>query len=79
VVALGKYRETIAGDSAPRQVLILVEWASRGGFESYCRDPRLAGLHAHRVPGRRLYLAIVRPARGSRAGSEGKPVKERHR
>jgi uncharacterized protein (DUF1330 family) len=56
VVALGKYRETVSGDLAPRQVLILVEWASREAFESYCRDPRLGDLHAHRVDGTGAYV-----------------------
>ena len=56
VVALGKYRETVSGDLAPRQVLILVEWASREAFESYCSDPRLGDLHAHRVDGTGAYV-----------------------
>ena len=56
VVALGKYRENIAGDLAPRQVMILVEWESREAFDSYCRDPRLGDLHAHRVDGTGAYV-----------------------
>jgi len=56
VVALGKYRESVAGDLEPRQVLILVEWASREAFQSYCSDPRLDDLHAHRVDGTGAYI-----------------------
>ena len=29
VVALGQFRESVTGDIAPRQVLILVEWESK--------------------------------------------------
>jgi len=41
VVALGKFRESAAGEIKPRSVLILVEWASREAFESYCNDLRV--------------------------------------
>ena len=40
MLALGRFRESAAGDITPRQVLILVEWESRAAFESYRRDPR---------------------------------------
>jgi uncharacterized protein (DUF1330 family) len=56
VVALGKFREVAVGGIEPRQVLILVEWASREAFDSYCRDPALADLHPHRVNGTRNYV-----------------------
>lgn len=56
VVALGKFREAAAGEIAPRQVLILVEWESREAFESYCSDPKIADLHPHRVNGTRDYV-----------------------
>lgn len=56
VIALGKFREAAAGEIAPRQVLILVEWESREAFESYCSDPKLADLHPHRVNGTRDYV-----------------------
>lgn len=56
VVALGKFREAVAGDVAPRAVLILVEWASREAFDSYRNDPALADLHPHRVNGTRDYI-----------------------
>ena len=45
VLALGRFRESAAGDIAPRQVLILVEWESGAAFESYRQGPALADLH----------------------------------
>lgn len=56
VVALGKFREVAVGDIAPRTVLILVEWQSKDAFDSYCKDPRLADLHPHRVNGTSDYI-----------------------
>jgi uncharacterized protein (DUF1330 family) len=56
VVALGDFAEAIAGDIAPRQVLILVEWKSRSHFESYRDDPELADLHPHREAGGGAYV-----------------------
>ena len=56
VVALGKFREMVAGEIPPRTVLILVEWASREAFEGYCNDPQLADLHPHRVNGTTNYI-----------------------
>ncbi|HEX6295463.1 MAG TPA: DUF1330 domain-containing protein [Burkholderiales bacterium] len=56
VVALGKFREAAAGEIAPRKVLILVEWASKAAFDSYCNDPRLVDLHPHRVKGTSGYI-----------------------
>ena len=56
VVVMGKYRESIAGDSKPREVMILVEWSSREAFEHYCTDPDLADLHPHRVNGTCDYI-----------------------
>jgi len=56
VVALGRFREGIVGDVEPRQVLILVEWASREAFESYRDDPALADLHPHRENGTARYV-----------------------
>lgn len=56
VVALGKFREAAAGDIEPRTVLILVEWASKEAFDSYCDDPTLADLHVHRISGTRNYI-----------------------
>lgn len=56
VVALGKFREAAVGDIAPRQVLILVEWASKEAFDNYCNDPKLADLHPHREKGTDQYI-----------------------
>jgi uncharacterized protein (DUF1330 family) len=56
VVALGRFRESVAGDVTPRQVLILVEWQSRAAFESYRDDPDLADLHPHRERGTSGYV-----------------------
>ncbi len=49
VLALGRFRESAAGQLEPRSILILVEWASKEAFDSYCNDPRLADLHPHRA------------------------------
>ena len=56
VVALGKFRESPAGEIKPRQVLILVEWASKAAFDRYCEDPKLADLHRHREQGTADYI-----------------------
>jgi uncharacterized protein (DUF1330 family) len=56
VLALGRFRESAAGDITPRQVLIVVEWESRAAFESYRQDPALAGLHPHRERGTSAYV-----------------------
>ena len=56
VVALGKYRETAAGDLEPRQVMIVVEWESKAAFDGYCNDPALADLHPHRENGTENYI-----------------------
>ena len=56
VVALGKFREAIAGSVEPRAVMILVEWDSREAFETYCNDPALADLHPHRENGTSEYI-----------------------
>ena len=56
VVALGRFRESVAGDVTPRQVLILVEWQSRAAFDSYLQDPALAELHPHRERGSSAYV-----------------------
>lgn len=56
VVALGRFQESVVGAIEPRQVLILVEWESKEAFESYCSDPALADLHAHRVSGTSKYV-----------------------
>ena len=56
VVALGRFREAAAGSIEPRTVLILVEWASKGAFDSYCSDPALTDLHPHRINGTSNYV-----------------------
>jgi uncharacterized protein (DUF1330 family) len=56
VVALGKFREVATGNIEPRTVLILVEWASKDAFDSYCNDPALRDLHPHRVNGTSNYV-----------------------
>jgi len=56
VVALGKFRESAAGEIEPRAVLILVEWTSKEAFDSYRNDPKLADLHPHRENGTEDYV-----------------------
>ena len=56
VIALGKFRDAALGDVEPRNVLILVEWASKDAFDSYRNDPSLADLHSHRVKGTSDYI-----------------------
>jgi uncharacterized protein (DUF1330 family) len=56
LVALGQFRESMLGDIEPRTVLILVEWDSKDAFDSYCNDPELADLHAHRENGSSSYI-----------------------
>jgi uncharacterized protein (DUF1330 family) len=56
VVALGKFQEAMAGEIAPRSVMILVEWASRQAYDNYCNDPALADLHPHRINGTSEYI-----------------------
>ncbi|MGX1848836.1 DUF1330 domain-containing protein [Streptomyces sp. NPDC055299] len=56
VVALGRFRQSVAGDTAPRQVLIVVEWESQAAFDSYRNGPDLSGLHQHREDGTTSYV-----------------------
>ena len=56
VVALGRFRESRAGDLAPRQVMVLVEWESPEAFEAFRSDPDLADLHPHRERGTSGYI-----------------------
>jgi len=56
VVALGRFREAATGSIEPRKVLILVEWASKDAFASYCNDPALKDLHSHRINGTSNYV-----------------------
>ena len=56
VVALGKFREAVAGELTPRTVMILVEWSSRQAFDAYCHNPALVDLHVHRQNGTSDYI-----------------------
>lgn len=56
VVALGGFQESVVGEIAPRQVMILVLWESREGFDAYNDDPDLADLHPHRIDGTTNYV-----------------------
>ena len=56
VVALGRFREAATASIEPRTVLILVEWASKDAFDSYCNDPALQDLHPHRIHGTSNYV-----------------------
>jgi uncharacterized protein (DUF1330 family) len=56
VVALGRFRESRAGDIAPRQVMVLVEWESPAAFERFLSDPDLGDLHPHRERGTSGYV-----------------------
>ena len=71
VVALGRFREAVAGEIKPRTVMIVVEWASKEAFDDYCNDTNIADLHPHREKGRlRLHLAPLRQARRPPADSQ---------
>ncbi|UTA47135.1 DUF1330 domain-containing protein [Simiduia sp. 21SJ11W-1] len=56
VISIGKFREARAGDLAPRQVMILVQWQSVEHFENYCNNPALADMHPHREKGTSNYI-----------------------
>lgn len=56
VIAIGKFRESLAGEIKPRTVMILVEWESKAAFNSYRNDPRIADLHPHREKGACDYI-----------------------
>jgi len=56
VVALGKFRETVAGVIKPRTVMILVEWTSKEAFDGYRNDANIADLHPHREKGACDYI-----------------------
>lgn len=57
VVALGRLAdEAERGDTAPRQVMILVGWPSREAFDAFLDDPEHADLHPLRQQGTQRYL-----------------------
>ena len=55
-VAAGRYLETMAGDLAPRQVMLVVEWGSESEFKRFLENPELADLHPLREDGTAAYL-----------------------
>ena len=66
---------SVIGDIEARNVMIIVEWASRDAFEAYCTDPALADLHPHRENGTGNYvwhlfdkLEDLRPLLGRQSG-----------
>ncbi|GAA4027775.1 DUF1330 domain-containing protein [Streptomyces plumbiresistens] len=56
MVAFGRFRDSVAGDLAPRQVLFVVEWESEEAFNSFRDDPDLADLHPLRDRGTASYV-----------------------
>jgi len=56
MLALGRFRDNVVGDLAPRQVLFLVEWESEEAFNSFRDDPDLADLHPLRENGTASYI-----------------------
>ena len=62
VVALGRLAADAeaptgeAPDTAPRQVMVLVEWPSRAAFDAFLADPEHADLHPLREDGTQRYL-----------------------
>jgi uncharacterized protein (DUF1330 family) len=56
VVSLGKFREAVKGELAPRSVFLLIEWASKEAFDGYLNDPSLAEIHSHRENGTSNYI-----------------------
>ena len=56
VVALGRFREAVAGEIKPRTVMILVEWTSKEAFDGYRNDTNIADLHPHREKGACDYI-----------------------
>lgn len=56
VVSLGRLAGAAEGDTEPRQVMVLVEWASRAAFDAFVEDPEHADLHGLREHGTERYL-----------------------
>jgi len=86
VVALGDFHESVAGDVAPRRVMVVVEWESQAAFDGYCTDPALADLHAHRERGTANYvwhlfrrLDDLRPILKAHDGCDGEEPGDRGR
>lgn len=51
VVALGRFRQAVAGEIKPRNVMILVEWT-----DGYRNGTNIADLHPHREKGACDYI-----------------------
>jgi uncharacterized protein (DUF1330 family) len=59
VVALGRLdagASPTAGNTSPRQVLVLVEWPDRAAFDAFLGDPDHHDLHPLRDSGTKNYL-----------------------
>ncbi len=56
MVTFGRFRNSVTGDLAPRQVLFVVEWDSEEAFNSFRDDPELADLHPLREDGTASYI-----------------------
>ncbi|QNP75132.1 DUF1330 domain-containing protein [Streptomyces roseirectus] len=56
IVGFGRFRDNVAGDLAPRQVLFLVEWESEEAFDTFRNDPELADFHPLRENGTASYI-----------------------
>ncbi|MFE2423226.1 DUF1330 domain-containing protein [Streptomyces hokutonensis] len=56
MVAFGRFRDNVAGDLAPRQVLFVVEWESEEAFNSFRDAPDLADFHSLRENGTASYI-----------------------
>jgi len=56
MVALGRFRDNVAGELAPRQVLFLVEWESEEAFNNFRDGPDLADLHPLREDSTASYI-----------------------
>ena len=57
VAALGRLAGAAeAGDTEPRQVMVLVEWPSQEAFDAFVADPENEDLHPLRENGTERYL-----------------------
>ena len=78
IMALGRFREAVAGEIKPRTVMILVEWTSKEAFDDYRNDTNIADLHPHREKGAcdyiwHLFDKLGRPAADSQVTSGWTP------
>lgn len=56
IVALGRFKTGPAGDIAPRQVMLLVEWPSQDALQGFLNDPAYSHIHTHREKGTEHYV-----------------------